>query len=77
MLFLFLTAASCDCDNDEPPISNCDLEPDGGPCFAFAIKYYYDKDEQRCKEFIWGGCDGVIPFHTLEECKLCTGSSPE
>jgi len=32
-------------------------------------KYYYDEEEKKCKEFIWGGCDGVVPFETLEECE--------
>ncbi|MBA4146415.1 MAG: proteinase inhibitor I4 serpin, partial [Cytophaga sp.] len=27
------------------------------------------KNEKKCKEFIWGGCGGVVPFETLEECK--------
>jgi hypothetical protein len=47
----------------------CKLQPDPGPCEAVIQKYYFDQVERVCKEFIWGGCDGVVPFDTLEECK--------
>lgn len=56
-------------DNDD--LSRCQLEPEAGPCEALVYKYYFDKDEQKCKEFFWGGCDGVVPFDTLEECREC------
>lgn len=51
----------------------CDLEPDPGPCFAAFRRYYFDKEEQQCKEFVWGGCNGTVPFETLEECLVCEG----
>jgi hypothetical protein len=44
----------------------CKLEPDPGLCKAYMPRYYYD---DGCKEFIWGGCGGVVPFETLEECQ--------
>ena len=49
----------------------CRLAPETGPCFASMPRYYYDREEKRCKEFTWGGCDGVVPFETLEACKAC------
>ncbi|MBD0260384.1 MAG: proteinase inhibitor I4 serpin [Cytophagales bacterium] len=49
----------------------CRLVPDPGPCFAAMPRYYYNKEEKRCKEFTWGGCQGVVPFETLEACKAC------
>ncbi len=64
--FLLLTLS---CDKLHP--SECDLEPDPGLCKASIIKYYFDKTEGKCKEFVWGGCDGVVPFETLEACKQC------
>lgn len=76
-LFLFMTLCLCGCDDEgEPgtrsvPGSNCDLVPDSGLCDAAITKYYYDKAEGRCKEFTWGGCGGVVPFHTMEECRQC------
>jgi hypothetical protein len=51
--------------------NRCTLVPDPGPCKAFFTKYYYDQSEKKCKEFSWGGCDGVVPFDTLEECEKC------
>ena len=46
----------------------CYLEPDAGPCDGYFPRYYFDQDEQECQEFIWGGCEGVVPFETLEDC---------
>ncbi len=67
VIIISLTIFSCkkDCTQTD----NCNLEPEPGPCMAYIIRYYYDKDEKKCKEFIWGGCDGVVPFETLEECE--------
>ena len=59
--------------------SPCDLEPDPGPCFAAIPAYYFDADTQSCAQFTWGGCAGVVPFWTLEECESeCTsgGDNP-
>ncbi len=50
---------------------SCELEPEAGPCRAAIPKYYFDKDEKKCKEFTWGGCEGVVPFETLEDCEAC------
>jgi hypothetical protein len=50
----------------------CTLEPDPGMCRAAIPRFYFDKKENQCKEFIWGGCGGVVPFETLEACKQCS-----
>jgi Kunitz/Bovine pancreatic trypsin inhibitor domain len=50
---------------------NCQLQPFSGPCEALISKYYFDKAEGKCKEFSWGGCQGVVPFETLEDCQQC------
>jgi len=51
---------------------NCSLIPEVGPCNAAFPKYYFDQNEQKCKLFTWGGCNGVVPFDSLEECnKKC------
>ena len=81
ILFLFITVNfySCKCCSKKKSTKeitecekNCLLAPEGGKCRAYFPKYYYDKEEGKCKEFIWGGCDdGVIPFHTMEECEQC------
>lgn len=58
-------------DNDDTLTSRCGLAPDAGDCEAAIPRYYYDQEKQACKEFIWGGCGGVVPFETLEECSDC------
>ncbi|KPM32627.1 Proteinase inhibitor I2, Kunitz metazoa [Croceitalea dokdonensis DOKDO 023] len=69
--------AGIHCENGEAVLvyTLCDLEPDGGLCNAAIPKYYYDKETQSCKEFIWGGCNGVVPFDTLEACLNCEGNN--
>ncbi len=52
-------------------IAACDLEPETGRCRAAIPKYYWDEDACACKEFIWGGCGGVVPFETIEACEVC------
>ena len=54
--------------------NRCDMEPDPGPCKAAITKYYFDKETQTCEEFIWGGCEGTVPFETLEECEQACGT---
>lgn len=71
VLLAFLFLHSCDNGEDEVAVDNCDLVPDPGPCKAYVPKYYFDKTDKKCKEFIWGGCDGVVPFNTMEECLQC------
>ena len=47
----------------------CYLEPDPGMCMAYIPKYYYDSGAEECMEFIWGGCEGVVPFDSMSECE--------
>ena len=54
-----------------PQPEACKLKPNPGSCRAGIIRYYYDQVEKRCKAFLWGGCGGVVPFKTLEECRAC------
>ncbi|MBD3204105.1 hypothetical protein GF327_07450 [Candidatus Woesearchaeota archaeon] len=49
--------------------SPCTQEPDSGLCEAAIPRYYYDKNEGKCKEFLWGGCDGAVPFVNMDVCK--------
>lgn len=50
--------------------SRCRLLPKQGTCQALIPKYYYDDTEKICTKFYWGGCEGVVPFHTLKDCML-------
>ncbi|MDP6991963.1 MAG: BPTI/Kunitz-type proteinase inhibitor domain-containing protein [Candidatus Marinimicrobia bacterium] len=51
----------------------CYLIPETGPCEALITRYYYDQDANICSKFTWGGCQGVVPFETMEECKRSCG----
>ena len=61
------------CDKSEPLDDACYLIPETGPCDAVIQRYYYDQESRKCKEFIWGGCLGVVPFETMEDCKSGCG----
>jgi hypothetical protein len=58
--------------NSEPEVMSCTLTPETGPCKARILKYYFDQDNNNCQSFVWGGCNGTVPFQTLEQCiKSC------
>ncbi len=78
LLFLFvLMLCQIACDDECPPaVDACTLIPEVGPCDAVFPIYYYDQTEGICKEFIWGGCEGVVPFETLEACQVCECEKP-
>lgn len=46
----------------------CLLVPEPGPCKAMFEKYYYNPQSKKCDVFFYGGCQGVVPFETMEEC---------
>lgn len=48
---------------------DCTLKPESGKCRAAHTRYWFDADSQSCRAFIWGGCEGVVPFETLEQCQ--------
>lgn len=52
-------------------LSRCELTPDAGTCEAYFVRYYFDPVTKKCTTFVWGGCDGVVPFETMEECQVC------
>ena len=49
-------------------INSCELKPDAGLCKAYMPRYYFDQASNTCQEFIWGGCEGTVPFETMERC---------
>ena len=50
----------------------CHAEPKTGQCKASIEKYYFDPETKSCKPFVWGGCQGTVPFDTIELCQsLC------
>lgn len=70
-LIILLTAASLvlSCGDKKPEA--CNLTPDAGDCLAAIPRYYYNQQTGQCEMFIWGGCGGVVPFETLQECEAC------
>lgn len=54
---------------EETGKERCVMKPRGGPCKALFHKYYFDEKSGQCRSFVWGGCQGVVPFETLEECR--------
>lgn len=59
-------------------IDPCALIPDSGPCFASITAYYWDVEMGSCAQFVWGGCEGTVPFWTLNDClnAECEGNMP-
>lgn len=51
-----------------PLPERCGLKPEHGPCKAMFERYYFDAATKECKPFYYGGCGGVMPFETQEEC---------
>ncbi|RJQ46009.1 MAG: hypothetical protein C4538_07535 [Nitrospiraceae bacterium] len=56
----------------------CMLKPDGGPCKALFERYYFDEATGKCQMFFYGGCNGTVPFETMDECEYeCTDKRSE
>jgi hypothetical protein len=74
LLIITLTLMAC----EQQQLINkdrCEIEPIAGPCEALIYKYYFDQETQTCEEFMWGGCEGVVPFETMEECQTSCETS--
>ena len=55
----------------------CFQEPDAGQCRAAVPRYYYNAETDRCEEFTWGGCEGSVPFETMDSCMAsCYAPAP-
>ena len=70
--FIFLLLL-INCDKDDPLDESCSLVPDPGLCQAAFPRYFYNSETEKCTQFLWGGCGGVVPFETLAECKKACG----
>jgi hypothetical protein len=70
-ILLLFSAPLLSCKKDQPLPEQCRLEPNAGPCMAAMPKFYYNQKTKRCEQFTWGGCGGVVPFQTLQECQDC------
>ena len=56
-------------------VNLCDLDRDPGPCNTNVQRYFYDRREQTCRVFEYGGCGGNDNnFGTVEQCQSeCMG----
>lgn len=66
LIALALSLAGCQSASLPEP---CYQKPDSGMCRAAFERFYFDADSAQCRPFIWGGCDGSVPFETLEDCQ--------
>lgn len=56
----------------------CSLDPVEGECQNYVLKWSYNKEEQACRQFWYGGCGGnANRFETKEECETWCVSSPQ
>lgn len=62
------------CGDDLP--ERCDMKPDPGPCKARIEKFFYNHDTKSCDVFYYGGCQGTVPFDTLDKCESTCEKKP-
>lgn len=75
LILIAILTFSCSKDDTPSPITvrqaKCELAPQPGNCKASITKYYFNHITGQCDSFQWGGCNGVVPFETLQECLDC------
>ncbi|XP_019522691.1 PREDICTED: collagen alpha-4(VI) chain-like [Hipposideros armiger] len=55
----------------------CFMDPMGGECQEYILKWYYNKEKQACQQFWYGSCGGnANRFETKEECEHWCGPTP-
>lgn len=54
----------------------CFLPPKSGKCYGYIEKYYYNRDNNKCEKYVYGGCGATVPFDTLEECSNVCEKTP-
>jgi len=74
-IFFLFVAANCNRESGKEVTldERCMLDPDPGPCRGSMPRFYFDREEGICKQFIYGGCQGVVPFEDLESCEAACG----
>ena len=48
--------------------SPCNMQPEYGICGAASHGYYYNDTTDQCLSYLWGGCNGEVPFKHLDAC---------
>lgn len=70
----FETRESCTeyCKDEDTDV--CELPKEIGPCDGAMPRWYFDPSEERCMEFIYGGCEGnENNFLTEDDCESKCG----
>lgn len=48
----------------------CKFERDSGPCIDAVTQWYFDKEDEQCKQFTYGGCRGnQNRFNSKDSCE--------
>ncbi|MCC1496930.1 BPTI/Kunitz domain-containing protein [Alcanivorax sp. 1008] len=71
-----LALAGCQTSEERLP-EQCQLKPESGRCRAAIERYWFDPQSGTCKAFIWGGCDGTVPFETMQDCQQTCDAAAE
>lgn len=53
-----LLASACNGSPDAPENPRCAEKPDGGPCRALMLRYYYDGETGKCTQFTYRRLQG-------------------
>ena len=73
-LFFLVYLTAC-CKQQEDTSTECQAKCNIGPTpsqgLGVGIRYYFDKNEKKCKPFYWSGDDVVVLFETLLQCESC------
>lgn len=76
--FPSLEACQLACLYEEKTLDLCDQPMSPGPCQGQYRRWYYRREEGRCREFSYGGCQGnANNFQTEESCRTaCASKTP-
>ena len=50
--------------------ANCNMLHDQGSCEAAMPRAFFNSQTKKCEQFFYGGCNGSVPFDSVEECRL-------
>ncbi|CAH3170321.1 unnamed protein product [Porites evermanni] len=73
LLVIFLLNFASDYVKARPDFCNQDADP--GHCMAYIPRFFFDQHDGKCKEFIYGGCEGNRNnFEKLQDCQNTCGA---